>query len=500
MVTFVLLLGILIMGGATTLISQTSPPQEIALRIERFSPEMRAEIGAVQYVLTSTELDELLSSADDYECRRWIDNYWNLRDPIFTTPENENRVEHDRRAALARSEFFIPRWPMCDQRGEVYIRYGAPDARRIIKPEVGPGGTTPPGELWYYRRHEMLVLFEDAVGRGEYTYYLERVKGPRGNRMRGIERSLDAPTGETIDIPSVAITSGGGQYQKRINKFYAVRQATPSSYPFNFQQHQLPFVFSVDNFRGGEWVNRVDVNVEFVADLSWIPGRATSEYVTTAVFWDTNRKEIARREQRLQLPIAEGAVDSVRMMPSQIVFSLPPGFYYMAVTVEEPKSSKASSYRTDVTCQDFESKLAISDIVFASRVRTTTRTSPFSRGALEVVPHPARRYRKPQPIPIYFEVYNLGLDNRGLSSYNVEYRIISRTPRQLSFWDSLRGKKSSLDVSSTFHSSNQGSQDTVHITLGSENMWEGEFALHVKITDDVTRAEVSREVAFNILE
>ena len=47
------------------------------------------------------------------------------------------------------------------------------------------------------------------------------------------------------------------------SNFQGVLEDTPSSYPFNFAKTSFPFYFGVDQFRGGDGINRVEVNLEF---------------------------------------------------------------------------------------------------------------------------------------------------------------------------------------------------------------------------------------------
>jgi hypothetical protein len=70
-----------------------------------------------------------------------------------------------------------------------------------------------------------------------------------------------------------------------------------------------------------------------------------------------------------------------RLMPAQLVFSLSPWFYHMAVTVEGLTYGKVSSYRQDVTCVDFESKLGMSDILFASKIAPVTQAVTIQSGS-----------------------------------------------------------------------------------------------------------------------
>jgi GWxTD domain-containing protein len=471
-------------------------------------PPLRHQIEALSYVLTPYELDELLALPRDGDRIEWIDEYWSLRDPVFTTPENEVRIEHGRRVAYAESAFSIPRPPMWDQRGELYIRYGPPSSRELLAAETDQVGVFPRGEVWHYGDYDMVVLFEDVFSRGEYTYYTERVDGPKGSRLGGIEDPIDASySGMLRDLcvvppPESAVEMARDKHIERILRFYDLVAKAPSVFSYDLKRGQLPFVFSIDNFRGGEHVDRVDVNIEFEAQMTPL---STSErarrYVATAIFWDTARREVARRERKVEFPVCDVANDAatIRAIPVQLVFSLKPGFYFMAVTVEDRASGRISSYRADAACHDFEGRLSVSDILFAARIEPSERMSPFRRGALEVVPHPLRRYQRSESIPVYFEVYNLGVGEEGTSSYTVEYEVVRREIAGRGERPA-RGGEGPPEVSSTFRQSAYDSTDVVYIELRSDGFRVGAFDLRVKITDNMSRAEARREASFSVVE
>jgi GWxTD domain-containing protein len=506
-ILWILIAGVLFVYTTPTAEQNVLDEREIQFYLKNMHPELRREVEAFRCVLTPAEQHEFFTLPYDHLRRRWIDDYWKMRDPVYTTPENEVLQEHKQRVAIAESMFFKSSWPMWDQRGEVYIRFGPPSFRQFIPAEVERTGTSPPGEMWYYHQHDMYVLFEDSYSSGEYSYYMEKVKGPRGPGSDKTAGAIDGPlmvVGPGIvppAPPSISYLSPFDQYQKRIGKFMEMKKTTPATFWHMFEQNRLPLVFSVDCFRGGEWMDRVDVNLEFEADLiAGYEKRKTSKYIATAVFWDIERKEVGRDEQTLEIPVADEVMDSTRHVPAQLTFTLSPGFYHMAVTMREEHSARVASYRTEVTCEDFESKLAVSDILFASFIRQTRRDSPFNRGALEVVPHPARRYRMGDSVPLYFEIYNMTVSGQSVASYTVEYRIVPLGPAKSGWLDFAKGDNDPVDITSSFRASCNGPNDVVHIKLESDNLWEGVFDFHVKIIDELSHAEVEREASFTIIE
>jgi GWxTD domain-containing protein len=482
--------------------------QTLESRLELMSFDIVYDVSSLQYLLTPDEYEDFLALGSDRERRRWIDNFWRSRDPILTTPENEMRIEHERRVAFADSLFFWPDWPGWDERGEVFIRYGEPVFRHIIVPtvdETSHSPVVPPGELWFYSEHHMFVLFEDAFHNGRYSYYLERIEAPAGVRTHGISQPIDAllagvagrlPAG--FDLESIYRQDG---FQKMINNFQAVLETTPASYPFTQRLNRLPVYYDIGDFRGGVGVNRVEVHIQFVANVGEAHSASSvKRYEATAVLWDTDHNEAGRTQQVIGLPVALGFADSIRLMPAQLAFSVPPAFYEMAVTVEELDSGDFASYSARVNCRDYDSTFEISDLLFACKIAPATAPSHFNRGALQVVPHPVRRYNSTMNIPVYFELYNLDVDDTDHSDYTVEYRIVSKTPRDRGFWGWLTRKKTTIEVASSFRASSTGPHDSIHISVGAENLWVGKYSLIVKVRDNISYKEESREAVFRIVD
>lgn len=481
-------------------------PEEVATRTSTLPGELQREVMVLRYLLTYDELEELLSLGNEGRCRRWIDRFWADRDPIYTTEVNEELVEHERRVEVASSRFFLHKAPGWDERGEVYIRYGDPTVRQPLDAGVDATGITAPGEVWYYADLGMFVYFEDAKSSGEYTYYTEHVRGPHSTRMARIADPIDATFDAVREsMPPDVDLEGQSQYEKFKNMLYRfgeLLETTPAVYPFDLDRSRLPTYFGVDCFRGGGVGDRVEVNTEYMVDLAGGKGGPNRRnYTATAVFWDTDREEVGRNTHTVTVPLAAGASDSTRMMVTQLLFTLPPDFYHMALTVEEEGTGRFASYRASVACEEFVGKLAISDVLFATRIGPAADPSPFNRGPLEVVPHPYRRYRRAASVPVYFEVYNLRPGRSGSSDYTVSYRIVPVTPRPEGFWSALTGgDDETLDVSSSFRSSSPGPDDVVHITIGTGNLWPGTFELRVMVKDELTEATASREAKFYIIE
>lgn len=486
--------------------------QQVYRLCRNLSAPVRLELASLHFLLTPDEFNDLLLLRNERSCERWIEEYWRIHDPIFTTPENEARAEHERRVEFATAWFGRAEWPGWDQRGEVCVRYGLPAGRDSESPDVVPPGTYVRAiEYWFYPALGMTVQFEDAMGNGNYTYFLEHVALPSWERPENDRRTLASKYLPDLDMESMTLDApiGGGilnpswefsheNYQQSLWRFYEVLETNPVVYPFNFEGARVPFVFDVAYFRGGESVDRVDVNAEFV--VAPAIGGATEYHTTVAVF-DMERGEVARLSHTTHAVAPSSKDELVRTMVLQLPFTLEPSRYDLAITVEEVGAGRFSSYLRTITPDNFEERLAVSTVCFSSGIAPVTRESAFNRGALEVIPKPSARYPIATSVPVYFEIYNLTGDNEGLHRYTVSYRVIPQTPAPRGLWKKITGgSDDGAALASSFQSAANGPHDVVYVFLKTDELWPGEYEFDVSIVDEVSRSQTRRTGRFHLVE
>ena len=528
-----------------------------ATDLARLESSMQREIASIQYLMNPYQLRQFFRLPDDAARRQWIIRFWRASDPTPVTPENEMRTEHYLRADIARLEFSTPEWPGWDKRGEILIRYGFPDYRGEIASEVTGRGVHPPGELWYYRRHQMMVRFSDINLNGKYSYaitpfgdaadtspelaefliydtresiqeqipqqYLDMYRAPEINET-GVRWGLvkEATIGlepkrylrprmdrETEDITALNATDWlrslpgnpsdvflKDKARELAANFEGVLEDTPSSYPFNFEKKSFPFYFDVEQFRGGRGVNRIEVNLELLVEPTRHVQPVQRTFVAEASIMDENYNVVERTQREIAIPIS--SLSPQRLMPMQIVFSKPPDYYRLALSVRDADSLHTSAYRTTVPTRDFDPDLAVSDILFAQKISQAADPSPFTRGPIEVVPHPIRRYAVGSPVSIYFEVYNLGLDERGQSNYEVQYRVVPHTGEKKRFIDRFNGPQTV--VTSSFKGSGFTAHEPLHVAIKSDHLKPGFYDFLVTIKDEYWQSIVHRVGTFRIVE
>ena len=66
--------------------------------------------------------------------------------------------------------------------------------------------------------------------------------------MNKISDPIDIQIGIALAPPSIEYESLLDKYEEKLGNFFELKETMPSAYRYSFEEHRLPFVFSVDNF------------------------------------------------------------------------------------------------------------------------------------------------------------------------------------------------------------------------------------------------------------
>jgi len=126
----------------------------------------------VAYIIDAQERDAFLNLATNKERERFMEQFWERRDPTPGTVENEAKVEHYRRIAYGNEHYLtaagMAGWKT--DRGRIYILYGPPDE---IESHPSGGAVGAAFEDWLYRKitgvgERVVMRFVDNAGNGDY--------------------------------------------------------------------------------------------------------------------------------------------------------------------------------------------------------------------------------------------------------------------------------------------------------------------------------------------
>jgi GWxTD domain-containing protein len=136
----------------------------------------------VVYIITKEEKENFLQLASDDARDKFIQQFWEIRNPNPGSPTNEYKEEIYKRIAFANSRFNVGSsaegWRT--DRGHVYILLGAPQQKQVYR----AAGNLYPMEIWFYSTGQVglpnffYLLFYDRDITGDYRFYSPYFDGP----------------------------------------------------------------------------------------------------------------------------------------------------------------------------------------------------------------------------------------------------------------------------------------------------------------------------------
>jgi GWxTD domain-containing protein len=132
-------------------------------KVHTMPPQDKQFLSEVRYLISKKE-SKIFRNTPPEERKKFIEEFWKVRDPDPSNEENEFRDEYYRRIEQANHLFREGSQGWLSDRGRIYILLGDPERR-----DVYPSGYTfydPPVEIWYYGYFP--VIFVDYHREGIY--------------------------------------------------------------------------------------------------------------------------------------------------------------------------------------------------------------------------------------------------------------------------------------------------------------------------------------------
>jgi len=384
----------------------------------------RQRDAALKALLGEDAYLEYVTLTDTTQAADWLRRFWTEHDPTPTTTQNEFEDEHRRRVYHAIYFFGSsskggPPW---DERGEVYIRYGEPNERRILQHGLDDdpaarlerdrsrrntfggeaiddvlsdaAGAT---EVWTYYRYDETFQFNDDQGWG----FFEMVP-------------VSDPAFQRQDLAEF--------YESKLSAV----DLQPAIYYHEYGKDLIDYALDVVRFHSADNEWHVDINLGYpLSELGRGPDSMSISLRRKIVIRDENQNEVYG-----ETGVIHRVIDSTRtsnqLMVEQKIVTLKSGNYTLAVTIEDLFTKKAGTYTKSIQLPKYivSEVHEISDIELASFVWTIYEPgAPFIKGGRMVMPLPSRIYLPDQELAFYYEVYNLLIDDQGRTEYDVSYQI-----------------------------------------------------------------------------
>ena len=361
--------------------------------LDKMGVEERSIIESVETVAAEEERVRIAraDSMVDNEGGQWVDSsererFWLRQDPLLLTERNERRMEHYRRVAYANLRFSKPRRGIAGWRtemGRVYIKYGDPLGRTVMRPEVGPRGRLVQAhmELWAYEG---------------FSFRFTNWNG------------LDA---WHFDVSSLVLPSGEWVFKR-----------TPQRYvdPFRELKYSLPH--QVAAFRDAGNI-RLEVAYAIAKEKLRTSDAGDVDLEDGLFLFDGDWQEVSRAVYATTR-LADAGADSFRKryMLSQSTLMVEPGDYNLIAEVRDRRNRSIGTFRGTYAFTAEDTSPAMSDLLVATDIEMDD-PFPERREDLKVAINPLHTFYRTESMYIYFEVYNLKQDDFGRTMYEITYRI-----------------------------------------------------------------------------
>ncbi|MCH8127022.1 GWxTD domain-containing protein [candidate division KSB1 bacterium] len=406
--------------------------------------------------------------------------YWQNRDPLFLTDYNERLLEHFSRIAYANLCFSnelkkVEGWQT--DRGKVYIRYGAPLNKVKTAPRLmgrNPGSDSPrinpllsSKETWSYPGFQF--VFEDAFLNREYKFKWGMAAG---NDYKEIYRKMVKTLPEYYRSP----------YEHR--KFYVAALAR------QFRKEDGQTVLYIYSGILKEDIHQLlsDKRIQFEKGLFLFDSN-----------WQPFSKSIGKTEFKNEGSSSSesnylAAVDSVQVAS---------GKFNYAIEYLNLSTKQIGRFKDSVLVRDFsQNTLALSDLILANNIRLQTSISEVNRNQISISPNFEHSFKPGQDLYLYYEIYNLNLDQNGLSNYTVSYEIrkLNKNPSGLSnlFVFFKKDQPDETVVVTIYNYQGNRKKENNYRILQLEDYEPGNYELHVKVEDRNNSYTNKQHISFQI--
>lgn len=481
----------------------------------------------VTYIITDEERKAFKKLATDDERERFIEEFWRRRDPDPDTDENEFKEEYYERIAYANEHFAsgIPGWK--SDRGRIWIMYGKPDERETHpmggsydRPSYEGGGntTTYPFEIWFYRYiagvgSGVEIEFVDPTSSGEYRIARNPDEKDAMLNIPGAGLTLSEQLGLSDKADRITGSGGvGNQNYKREqdSPFSRLQLMADLSRPPQVKFNDLASAVNTGVIE--ENPLNFDLRVDFF--------RQSDERVITAITIQTANKDLVfqdsgglqqarinifgritsvagRRSGIFEDPVittatAEELTDAKdRKSAYQKAVPLAPGTYKVDVIVRDVASGATGVRHQGFTVPKYDTaKLSTSTLVLAAKLEgmgDQPAVGQFIIGQTKVIPNVSGVYLKGQPVGVYLQVYNAGIDQTTLRpSVDVEYALVKdgkEIGKQTEDWRGL---------------SDSGQRLTLARLIDTRQLSNGEYELTIRIRDRVSGQALAPSAKFTV--
>jgi len=492
----------------------------------------------VRWIISDEERKAFMQLSNEEERDKFIEAFWDRRNPNPDSEDNEFKDEHYRRIEYANEHFAAGVQGWRTDRGRIYIVFGPadeveshPSGGQYERPiEEGGGETsTYPFEDWRYRHidgigDQVIVEFVDTCMCGEFHMTMDRGEkdalsevpnaGLTLYEQMGLSSKADRFSQGGLERLGQGPNSSSLQAKQfdRLEQFAKLQQAPPIKFKdlaeevgHHITYNPMPFDVRTDFVKITNETILVPVTVQIRnRDITFnnkdgvqhgvvnIFGRITNIGGKVAqTFEDTVEADVPAE-------LLPREAENYKIYGKSV--PLHPGRYKLDIVVKDVNGDRVGTYSRGIVVPDFsDDKLANSSLILADQMEPVPTSSVgagmFVIGTTKVRPRVAGADNKPavfkrgQKVNFWMQVYNLSVDEKAHKpSATFEYDIVNATTN----------KAVVHAVDSSDKMGNLGDQVTLQKVVASANLDPGVYRIQIKVNDNISKQTVGPSATFQV--
>jgi GWxTD domain-containing protein len=407
----------------------------------------------VVYIITPAEKEVFYKLETDKERERFIEEFWQQRDPTSGTPKNEFKEEHFRRIEYVNTAKMWGqtrskgRWRT--DRGRIYITLGKP---QLI--EHYSASEIFPAEIWYYQGNPRYgqpplycLLFFKRHGGGNFVLYNPISDGPRSLTPLVNVGSIDDQDRQaynliknrvSVSLASASVSSFPGQgfelqsgWALRLPSTILISEVhtfpyrkVKDDYAYEFLEHEPSVEVNYSVYYIRNW-SRVDV-IQDPSGLFFVDYAVEPETLSMNLFdekylsnlkvsvrvTDPEDRTIFQQEKNFPIEMREERYKNIKERPFQLYDSFPliSGNYRFNILLENTVSKEFTSLEKDISVPESGS-FQMSSLVLAEKVNKESpcgqSVKTFKIGNLQIYPSVRKIFSNQENLYLFFQVYDL---------------------------------------------------------------------------------------------
>ncbi|MBN1223194.1 MAG: GWxTD domain-containing protein [Candidatus Aminicenantes bacterium] len=460
----------------------------------------------VPYIITAAEKEYFENLTNEEERGRFIQKFWDIRDPEPETPENEFKIEHYRRVALADKYFSRSGLEgRRTERGKMFILLGPPNEIKTDSKHHGAAmtkkdtaisgglsrykedpfmyGTHSGKEIWTYwdppnprLPPNIEFVFVDKLGTGNYVLENKVKLGEAGKKDSAYTIDTLTDLFDTITYDAEALKNP-----------FEHRESIKGSVSTQVSYERIATSLDLYRFKGASGRTYLPFSLELpYSDISYSQRDKDCFFYLTLIITVKKGESQIVFEQSLdtnfQMNEKEYESKKQTMCKIQSAVSVESGNYVLDITIIDNLSGKIGNMREEISVPDLnDNNLAMSDIFLTLNTGTKkTSDNPIDQKAASL----QKTFHPGDELNIYFEIYNLSQRTSDeTSEFQVEYTFLNR------------GKNlASIPLPSQRLINTRDQQVETSVRL--KNFPPGTYVLQAKVYDSISGHQVLKEMVF----